>query len=317
MPQIGGIELGGTKCVLATGDGSDRAWVTTVVPTRDPDTTLKTALEWFHGMQKSAGSLAGFGIASFGPLDLGSGAITMATPKTAWRGCQVQARFEEGLEVSTRIDTDVNAAALAELAWGAASGCSDMCYVTIGTGIGVGTIANGSLVHGRSHPEAGHMRIPQLTVDCEPGTPGRMWAGNCPIHGNCWEGLASGPARARRSAIWAEHLLAPPDSQMLESEYLALGLVNLIASYRCERVVVGGGVMHEEDLLERTRSRIAILLDTEYFPEARNMDDLVVGPGLGDAAGISGAILLAAQMSGMELQTSSMAQLASQVYTAQ
>jgi len=317
LAPYGGIELGGTKCVLAVGDGSDGAWANTVIPTTDPESTLKAAIDWFREVQESLGPLASFGIASFGPLDLGSGAITNATPKTPWRGCPVRASFEEGLGVSVQLDTDVNAAALAESAWGAAQSCSDMCYVTIGTGIGVGTIANGTLVHGRSHPEAGHMRIPQHVADCQPGTPGQMWAGNCVIHGNCWEGLASGTARARRSELWAEYQVQPPDAQMLESEYVALGLVNLIASYRPERVVVGGGVMHEEGLLPRTRSRVSELLDPAYFPEANKMEDLVVGPGLGDAAGVSGAILLAAQLTGADLQLDSMARLAGRIRTGQ
>jgi fructokinase len=317
LAPYGGIELGGTKCVLAVGDGADGAWATAVIPTRDPVTTLKAAVDWFRDIEQGSGPLASLGIASFGPLDLGPGAITNATPKTPWRGCLVRAAFEEGLGVSTQIETDVNAAALAEVAWGAAQGCSDMCYVTIGTGIGVGTIANGSLVHGRSHPEAGHMRIPQHAADCQPGSPGQMWAGNCVIHGSCWEGLAAGTARASRSALWAEHSLQQPDRQMLESEYVALGLSNLIASYRPERVVIGGGVMHEEGLLARTRSRVTELLDPEYFPETQKMEDLVVGPGLGDAAGVSGAILLAAQLTGADLQRHSMARLASQIRTGQ
>ena len=315
MAPYGGIELGGTKCVLAVGDGAEGVWADTVIATTDPGTTLEAALDWFRDVQKSSGAVASVGIASFGPLDLESGEITGATPKTAWRGCQLRSWFEEGLGVSAPLDTDVNAAALAESAWGAAQACSDMIYVTVGTGIGVGTIVNGSVVHGRSHPEAGHMRIPQHATDCQPGMPGQPWAGNCVTHGNCWEGLASGTARARRTELWAEHSMQAPDAQMLESEYLALGLVNLIASYRPERVVVGGGVMHEEGLLTRTRSRAGELLDPAYFPEANDMDDLVVAPGLGDAAGVSGAILLAAQLMGADLKRHSMARLASQIRT--
>ena len=296
MALYGGIELGGTKCVCAIGDGSDEAWAVAVIRTTDPETTTTAAVHWFRDAQGDAGSLVALGVASFGPLDLRAGVITRGTPKTPWRRWPVRARFAQALEVPVQLDTDVNAAARSELAWGAARGCSDMLYVTIGTGIGVGAIANGSLVHGLSHPEMGHMRIPQHPSDCRPGVPDEMWAGACVVHGSCWEGLASGNARSRRAELWAEKSLPAPDAQMLESEYIALGLANIIACYRPERVVLGGGVMHETGLLARTRSRTRELLEPEYFPETNDMADLVVEPGLGDAAGVAGAILLAAEL---------------------
>jgi fructokinase len=296
MAQYGGIELGGTKCVCAVGDGSQDAWEATVIPTSSPEVTVERATEWFRGVQARSGPLRSLGVACFGPLDLDRGAIASATPKLAWRGWPVRQRFEDALGVPVKLDTDVNAAARAEWAWGAAQGCSDMLYVTIGTGIGVGAIVHGAVVCGRSHPEMGHMRIPQHYSDCQPGVPGTMWEGNCVIHGNCWEGLASGPARAKRAEIWAEAGTKGPDATSLESEYIALGLVNLISAYRPERLVIGGGVLHESALLPRIRKRAAELLDVGYFPEALEIDELVVKPGLGDAAGVSGAILLASQL---------------------
>lgn len=313
MTSYGGIEIGGTKCVCAVGDGSDEAWTGTVISTTDPETTIKAAVDWFHEARKGSGSLVSLGVASFGPVDRETGVITQATPKAAWRGVPVRARFEDALGVPVLLDTDVNAAALAEWAWGAAQGCSDMLYVTIGTGIGVGAIVNGAVVHGRSHPEMGHMRIPQHPADCLPGAPAQMWAGSCFSHGNCWEGLASGIAKAQRSALWAQAYLEPPDTHLLESEYIALGLVNLISAYRPERVVVGGGVMHDVALMPRIRLRTCELLDAGYFPEARQMEELVVEPGLGDAAGVAGAVLLAAKLRPGHLQNRSIARLASHI----
>jgi len=268
VAQYGGIELGGTKCVCAVGDGSNDAWVATVIPTTDPETTTRLAVEWFREAGERSGLLVSLGIASFGPLNLEAGLITQSSPKAAWRGWPVKEEFEKGLGVPVLLDTDVNGAARAECAWGAAQGCSDMVYVTIGTGIGVGAIANGAVVHGRTHPEMGHMRIAQHHSDCEPGVPGQMWAGNCFVHGNCWEGLASGPARARRSQLWAAAGLEPPDATVLESEYVAHGLVNVISAYRPERVVLGGGVMHDVALFTTIRQRTGELLDPRYFPEA-------------------------------------------------
>jgi fructokinase len=313
VAPYGGIELGGTKCVCAIGDGSDDAWTGTVIPTTDPETTTKAAIDWFRDEQTRSGSLVSLGAASFGPLDRETGVITQATPKTAWRGWPVRAKFEHALGVPVQLDTDVNGAALAERAWGAAQGYSDVLYVTIGTGIGVGAIVNGAVVHGRSHPEMGHMRIPQHLTDCQPGAPEQMWTGNCVIHGNCWEGLASGTAKAQRAALWTQASLEPPDAHMLESEYIALGLVNLICTYRPGRVVLGGGVMQDAALLPRIRRRMRELLDAAYFPEAGRIEELVVGPGLGDAAGVAGAILLAAELRPGRLQSRSVARLASHI----
>jgi fructokinase len=311
VAAYGGIELGGTKCVCAVGDGSDDAWVDTVIPTTDPETTTRLATDWFRDVHTNSGVLVSLGIASFGPLDLETGAIAQATPKAAWRGWPVLSKFERALGVPAHLDTDVNAAALAEQAWGAAQGCSDMLYVTIGTGIGVGAIVNGALVHGRSHPEAGHMRLPQHPFDRQPDAPEQTWTGNCPFHGNCWEGLASGPARAQRSALWAQASMEPPDGFVLESEYIALGLVNLISTYRPERIVLSGGVMHEVGLLGRVRQRVCELLDVSYFPEARQIEELVVAPALGDAAGVVGAVLLAAELRPGYLQSRPVGRLVS------
>ena len=295
MAQYGGIELGGTKCVCAVGDGSEESWVDTVIPTTDPETTTDLAIDWFRRAGLRSGPLVSLGIASFGPLDLETGTVAEATPKTAWRGWPLRAKFESALGLPVRLDSDVNGAALAERAWGAAQGCSDMLYITVGTGIGVGAIVNGAVVHGRSHPEMGHMRIPQHVTDCRPGAPTQPWTGNCPFHDGCWEGLASGAARAQRSALWAQAGLQEPDAQMLESEYIALGLVNLISAFRPERIVIGGGVMHDVSVLPRARLRTRELLNASYFPEAGEMEELVVAPALGDAAGVVGAILLAGE----------------------
>jgi fructokinase len=309
----GGIELGGTKCVCAVGDGSDDAWAGMVIPTTEPQTTTQLAIDWFRDVQQDSGSLVSLGVASFGPLDLAVGTIAQATPKVAWRGWPVVEKFEQALGVRANLDTDVNAAALAEQTWGAAQGCSDVLYVTVGTGIGVGAIVNGALVHGRSHPEAGHMRFPQHPADRQPGAPGQMWTGNCPFHGTCWEGLASGPARAQRSALWAQALMEPPDALMLESEYIALGLVNLTSTYRPQRIILGGGVMHEVGLMQSVRRRTCELLDESYFPEARQIEELVVAPALGDAAGVVGAVLLAAELKPGYLRSRPVGRLVTQI----
>jgi fructokinase len=307
-----GIELGGTKCVLAIGDASDDAWDATVIPTGDPEATTQAAKEWFREAQHGTGPLLALGVASFGPLDEG-GSITRATPKIAWRGWPVRASFEDAMAIPVKLDTDVNAAALAERAWGAAQGCSDMVYVTIGTGIGVGAISNGALVHGRSHPEMGHMPIPQHPEDRDPSDPTKLWGGNCVIHGNCWEGLAAGPARAKRTELWAKAGGEPPDLVMLESHYIASGLAVLVCCYRPQRIVLGGGVLHDSALMPLIALCVPEMLDVGYFPEAAHMEELVVTPGLGDAAGVAGAILLAAEKRPGHLRASSFAGLTAHI----
>jgi len=261
---LGGIEAGGTKWVLATGTGPDDLRTQATIPTTEPDETLARVAEFFAGSGIDA-----LGVGSFGPVDLATGTIT-TTPKPGWAGTRLVERLDALIGVPVTFDTDVNAAALGELRWGAAQGLDTFVYLTIGTGIGGGVVVGGEPVHGLSHPELGHMRIPHDRAR-DP------FAGSCPYHGDCFEGLASGTAlKARGAEDWE-----------LEAEYVALGVVNAVASVSPQRVILGGGVMKTPGLLERVRAR-ATELAGGYFPEPD-----VVAPGLGDYAGVLGALELA------------------------
>ncbi|MDP9257740.1 MAG: ROK family protein [Actinomycetota bacterium] len=283
----GGIEAGGTKWVCAIGSGPDDVRESVTFPTTQPEETIARAAEFFA----ANGTLAAIGIGSFGPIDVQRtsptwGRIT-TTPKPGWADTDVVAALSAALELPLAFDTDVNAAALGEHRWGAAAGLETFCYITVGTGIGGGGMANGQLMHGLLHPEFGHMRIPHDRAR-DP------FDGVCPYHGDCFEGLASGDAvRAR----WGR----PPEELtdervwVLEAEYLALGLLNVICTLSPQRIIVGGGVMNERSLLPLIRSRVSELaggyLDAPELGEA--VDDYIVAPALGDRAGVLGALELA------------------------
>jgi fructokinase len=190
-PLFGGVEAGGTKILCAVGDGETGARETVRIATRDVDSTTREMLAYFEGARSRHGAVSAIGLASFGPLDLDPtsptfGRIT-ATPKPGWNGADLRGALAGRLAVPVAIDTDVNAAALAEARLGAARGCASVAYVTVGTGIGFGLLSDGRTVRGRGHPEAGHL-IPRR----HPAHDG--FAGCCPFHGDCLEGLASGTA---------------------------------------------------------------------------------------------------------------------------
>jgi fructokinase len=283
----GGIEAGGTKWVCAVGNGPSDMRGTTTFPTTEPDETIARAVEFFA----ANGGLEAVGVGSFGPIERrrssqSFGFIT-TTPKPGWAQTDVAGRLEESLDVPVAFDTDVNAAALGEQRWGAAVGLDSFCYVTVGTGIGGGVVVNGRLVHGLLHPELGHMRIPHDRV-ADP------FPGSCPYHGDCFEGLASGEAMRLR---WgkAAHDLDDDAAWQLEAHYVALGLMNVICAVSPERIILGGGVMKGATLLARAQERLRELL-AGYFnaPELEDrIGDFVVRPGLGDRAGVLGAIALA------------------------
>jgi fructokinase len=283
----GGIEAGGTKWVCATGTGPDDLQELVTFPTTDPAETIARAAAFFT----ANGDVAAIGIGSFGPIDVRRvsptwGRIT-TTPKPGWADTDVVATLGAALGLPLAFDTDVNAAALGEYRWGAAAGLETFCYVTVGTGIGGGGMANGRVMHGLLHPEFGHMRIPHDRAR-DP------FEGVCPYHGNCFEGLASGDAIRSR---WGHPPEALDDERvwLLEAEYLALGLVNVICALSPQRIVIGGGVMKESSLLPLVRRRVAELiagyLSTPELAEA--IDGYIVAPALGDRAGVLGSFELA------------------------
>ena len=279
----GGVEAGGTKWVCAVGDGPDDIRDTVTFPTTTPAETIARTARFFT----RNGELDAVGIGSFGPIDVGRGRIT-TTPKAGWGDTPLVAELRDELGVPVAFDTDVNAAALGEQRWGAAVGLDTFCYITVGTGIGGGGMANGRLMHGLVHPEFGHMRIPH-DRDRDP------FDGVCPYHGDCFEGLASGDAMRQRWGRPAEDLGDDDEAWELEAEYLALGLVNVICLLSPQRIVLGGGVPKQPSLLPLVRRRVQEVLAgyVDAAELANGIDGFIVPPALGDRAGVLGAIELA------------------------
>ena len=285
---LGGVETGGTWCVCALARGPGELEAEEQFPTADPDATLAQIVEFFRAEPRPRA----IGVASFGPVDLDPDSATWGyvttTPKPGWQHVSVAAAIREELSLPVAFDTDVNAAALAEHRWGAGRGVESLCYLTVGTGIGAGLVMDGRPWHGLVHPEAGHMRVPH-DRERDP------FAGTCPMHGDCWEGLAAGGALAARWGAAPAELASDHPAWELEAEYLALGILNLVLVASPERVVVGGGVLEQPALLSMIRVRLPELLGgyLEVSELGAEIERYLVAPELGDRAGVLGAIALA------------------------
>ena len=289
---VGSIEAGGTKFVCIVGSGPDDMRDELRFPTTTPDETIQRAIAFFEKQEKAHGKLSALGIGSFGPIDLTPGSPTRgyitSTPKPGWKDTDFVGRIRARFKVPIGWDTDVNAAALGEHLWGAAQGLDTFIYLTIGTGIGGGGMANGELMHGLVHPEMGHIVLPH---DSERDP----FPGRCAFHGDCLEGMAAGPAIEARWGVSGKEL--PPDHEawVLEAEYLALALRTFLCTVSPQRIIMGGGVMHVESLFPLIRTRLKELL-AGYIQHPAIIDDIdsfVVPPGLGDQAGVLGGIALA------------------------
>jgi fructokinase len=284
----GGVETGGSWCVCALGRGPDELVAEERFPTADPEATLARVVDFFARRPKPKAIWVG----SFGPVDLDRGSPTWGyvttTPKPGWRYVSVAGAIQERLGVPVWFETDVAAAAMGEHRWGAGRGVQALCYLTVGTGIGAGLLFEGRPWHGLVHPEVGHMRVPH-DRDRDP------FDGSCPVHGDCWEGLAAGPAIAERWRMAPERLPDGHPAWALEADYLALGILSIVLVASPQRVIAAGGVVESRPLLEQVRPRLGQLvagyLDTPLLGEG--LDYYLVPAELGDHAGVLGAIALA------------------------
>ena len=287
---IGAIEAGGTKFVVALARPDGTILAEARIPTETPATCFPAMAQFFRAAEAEHGKIAAFGVASFGPIDIDPaspayGTFT-TTPKPSWAG----ARFQDALgEFGARIvvDTDVNGAALGEWERGAGHGCTTLAYTTVGTGVGVGVLRDGKSLMGFSHYEGGHIGVAHdKTAD--------PYAGFCPFHGDCLEGLAAGPAIKAR---WGQSLSeagSPPERIALIADYIAQLAVNMVLLHMPDRLIFGGGVMKTPGLVEALRAATERRL--AGYIKAPQLDPglvkYIVTPGLGDAAGITGAIAL-------------------------
>lgn len=292
-PLYAGVELGGTKCICVLGTGPDDIREQVYIPTgNNPDLALSQMEAEFRNWHQKHGAIKALGIASFGPVDLNVNSPTYgyitSTPKPGWSNTNVAGRllkvYEKlGVEIKLGVDTDVNAAALAEGRWGAAQGLDNFAYITVGTGVGVGLVVANRTVHGLTHPELGHIRIARMAGD--------TWPGSCPFHGDCVEGLVSGPAIAARNnsnstvAVW---------------ESVAHGLAQLVhvlvASTSPRRVLIGGGVMNARaDLFPLIRQLLVKSINGYLLADelSGDIDQYIIPPGLAAQSGPLGALAVA------------------------
>ncbi|MGE5249981.1 MAG: ROK family protein [Bacteroidota bacterium] len=286
----GGIEAGGTKFVCAVASGPENILAESRFRTRGPEETIREASDFFLPHVRS-GRIKGIGLGSFGPLDLQPGSPTYgsitSTPKPGWQNVRIAETIREQLQVPVVVDTDVNAAALGEHTWGASKGLDPSLYLTVGTGIGGGLVKDGRPYHGLLSPEMGHIRIPHdLSVD--------PFAGACPFHGDCLEGLAAGPAIEKRMGRRGETLDDDDPVWEWEADYLAHAVANYVLTLSPAIVIMGGGIMDRAALLPRVREKVQGFLNgyVKHTRILQHIEGFIVPPLLGRYAGVLGAIAL-------------------------
>ena len=286
---FGTLEAGGTKMVLSVGNENNELLEQTSIPTEAPEKTIPATIDWFRDK-----GIVSLGIGTFGPVDLKKDSSTYGwitkTPKPGWSDKPLLPPMQEALGVPALIDTDVNAAALAEWQLGAAKGLNSCLYVTVGTGIGAGLVIEGKLVHGLVHPELGHMLLRREEEDPAPD-------GFCPYHKGCLEGLASGPAIEKRWGRKGYELPPGHKAWNLEAAYLAQMCMNAVCAFSPEKIILGGGVMQQKHLFPLIREKTLSLLNGYVQAEEilNDIDSYIVEPGLGTKSGATGALLLARQ----------------------
>lgn len=282
---IGALEAGGTKMVCAIGEEGGEIREQISIPTKTPDETLAQIAEYFRKHR-----IGGLGIGCFGPIDLRKESATYgfitSTPKTAWRNCDIVGYFKKTLGVPVGFDTDVNASLLGEAAWGAAKDLDCAIYITIGTGIGVGVMAEGRLLHGMLHPEAGHIMLLRHEKD--------RYEGKCPYHQCCFEGLASGPAIEERWGRKGAELAGHREVWEMEAYYIAQAIYGYILTLSPQRIILGGGVMQQEALFGMIREEV-LRLNRNYIntKEMEKLEEYIMPAALEGDQGIKGCIRLA------------------------
>ncbi|MBM7551471.1 ROK family protein [Thalassobacillus pellis] len=285
--KLGAIEAGGTKFVCAVGNEYGEVFEKTTIPTESPQITMPKVYDFFAGK-----GVERMGIGSFGPIDLDengdSYGTIQKTPKIDWVDFPLAGEIRKNLGVPVVVDTDVNVAALSESQWGNAKDADSCLYITVGTGVGAGAVVNGTTLKGLSHPEMGHIVVKRHEND--------EFTGICPYHGDCLEGMASGPAIEKRWGKAGKDLSGDPAVWEMEAHYLAQALVSYIYILSPERIVMGGGVMQQEHLFGLIRKNVMDMLGGYVSSpklDADHINEYIVPPGLTNEAGIKGALALA------------------------
>ena len=282
---FGALEAGGTKMVCAIGNENGEILEQKSIPTTTPEETMPAILEYFKDKE-----IASIGIACFGPIDLNKNSETYgyitSTPKIPWRNYNIVGAVKDALKIPVGFDTDVNGSLLGEVTWGCAKGLTDDVYFTIGTGVGAGIMTNGKMLHGMLHPEAGHVKMVPRSGD--------TYKGKCPYHGTCFEGMAAGPAIEERWGAKAVQLADREEVWDLESYYIAQALMGIVLTLSPQKIILGGGVMHQKQLFSMIREKM--LKELNGYIQAKELADIdnyIVPASLNDDQGIMGCIKLA------------------------
>ena len=283
--RLGALEAGGTKMVCAIGNEQGEIFERVSIPTETPEITMPKLIAYFKDKEIEA-----LGIGCFGPIDLNRKSETYGyittTPKLKWANYNIVGAFQEALGVPVGFDTDVNGSALGEATWGITKGLENSVYFTIGTGVGAGIISNGKLLHGMLHPEGGHVLLAKHPDD--------TYAGKCPYHRNCLEGLAAGPAIEERWGKKGIELADRKEVWEMEAFYIGQAIVDYIVILSPQRIILGGGVMHQEYMMPLVREEVKRQLNGYIqTKELEDLDSYIVLPSLNDNQGIMGALKLA------------------------
>lgn len=288
MEYYGSIEAGGTKFVCAVADEDLQIVERISLPTTLPEETLNQVFEFFDSYKLKA-----LGVGSFGPIDINQKSSTYgyitSTPKIGWTNMDLLGALKARFAIPIAWTTDVNAAAYGEIHLGAGKGTQSCIYLTVGTGIGGGAVVNGAVLQGFSHPEMGHItvqRYPNDTLECV-----------CPYHDNCLEGLAAGPALEKRTGIKGQLLEVAHEAWSIEAFYLAQALMNYTLVLSSEKIILGGGVMKQTHLLPKIRESLEQQLGG--YVSLPDLEEYIVGCGLGDNSGTMGCLLLAKEQRGL------------------
>lgn len=281
---LGALEAGGTKMVCAIGDNNGNILKQQSFPTTTPDETMPLLINFF--LKENIEAL---GIGCFGPIDLDRKSSTYgyitSTPKTEWKNYNIVGAFRNALNVPVGFDTDVNGSALGEHTYGIGKDIDNLVYITIGTGIGIGVISEGKLLHGAMHPEGGHIMLTKSQLD--------SYEGRCPYHKNCFEGLCSGPAVEERWGRKGTELAGQTEVWELEASYIAQALISYSMTLSPKRIILGGGIMHQKQLFPLIRQKFKEM--NNGYISNRYVDDLdnyIVCQSLDDKQGILGALEL-------------------------
>lgn len=282
---FGALEAGGTKMVCAVGQEDGTILDQISIPTTTPEETIPKITAYFKDKEIKA-----LGIGAFGPVNVNKGTekygYILDTPKLPWKYYNLLGELQKELSIPIGLDTDVNGSCLGEMTFGSAKGLKNVVYITIGTGVGVGIAVNGSLIHGMLHPEGGHILIRKADSD--------VFEGNCPYHKTCLEGMAAGPAIEARYGKKAIELKDNNEVWELESDYIAQAIMTYILTVSPQKIILGGGVMHQTQLFPLIREKVLKLLaDYIKTPELEDINNYIVPSSLNDNQGIMGCIQLA------------------------